>query len=737
MSEKLIYYLKLSSAGFKKGLQSAGRATQTFHNKVKSAFSKVGAYIKSSLAPLVLFTAAVYKLTTAISQGAKYYRQLSLEFANINTLLDGTGGLSSSAKNAVKEISKLYGIDALKNAKAYYSIVSKGISDEKEALDILQESNKLSVAGKADLTTATEALLTATNAYSNSNLSAKEAAEGLLSIVKSGRTTLDALSSTYGRVAEYASNAGISFKELNAYIAANTQSGQVTSEVITGLEATITNLIKVTPRAAKEAKRLGIEFGTTAIKTKGFVKFMQDLMRVTDKGKDEQVLSKLFESKEAVKSMQTTMKHFDRMMENVKNTTGLVDRGVNEVMRTYQKRLDKLVVANKLAWSTENITKFNFAVKSAGLGLSTDIGKVLDAIIGKWNSFTKSLYTKGKEPTKTPWWAKLLNPSGEKVESKLQTNTNQAKKIDQEDIKKQKEQQKTNNQTLNTNKTTTTTYEKLVDVKKKILELTRKSMDAISEGVKKVREETEKAIQAIKQVFFSGGALGLLADTSKLLKEEGVRPRAHYLRDEFQTKELTPERQKDIALAAKIAKDNAISIDRIIEAFRTLYQANPKGAKPNYVDIVNALRTDKNVMQSKTWDRSQRAANINIEDAKRQGRELEEKLRNESMIKLKQGVDKIVEAANENKKASDKMLKSSELFNDAINKYMEEQKKQRELYDKANKKGERLLKESEKKQVIVIKFKDEAKEFFESVEERAAQNKTQNPQAYGQKESAG
>ena len=362
--KELKFYLKLSADKFRSGLRKATRSVKTFQRKVTRSFASVGKAILSPLGLMAQFSVAMYKIGQAVTQGAKDFRRLQNEFANINTLLDKNNKLSADAKQRIVELSNTYGYDATENAKAYYEIVYGGISDEKQALDLLNQSNKLAIIGKGKLQTATSSLLTITNAYSKSQLSAKDAVDGYLSIIKVGRTTLNELAPTIGRIAQTAADAGISFHEFGAIIAATTKSGQATSEVISGLRQVIGGLQKPTTEVAKAIKEFGVEFNLSGIQAKGWTAIIAELndkLNHLSEAERLTTLGKLVEGKEAAAAFGVMIKNFGSSIKDIeKSHKGLADKSLTEVLATQENQLRVLQQQSRNLWAQKGFGEWVF-----------------------------------------------------------------------------------------------------------------------------------------------------------------------------------------------------------------------------------------------------------------------------------------------------------------------------------------------------------------------------------------
>lgn len=113
---------------------------------------------------------------------------------------------------------------------AAYQIVSAGISDASLALEVLETSGKLAVAGLSTTEEATNLLTTAINAFGLDANDSGKIANVLFETVKSGKTTIAELSGAFGKMAGNAAAAGISFEEVQAATAALTLVTGKTSE---------------------------------------------------------------------------------------------------------------------------------------------------------------------------------------------------------------------------------------------------------------------------------------------------------------------------------------------------------------------------------------------------------------------------------------------------------------------------------------------------------------------------
>lgn len=223
-----------------------------------------------------------------------------LSFAEITTLIDKPKVALSGFKEDILSYAQSSTQSLEKINGAIYEAISSGVKYE-DAIKLLSETEKLSVAGKADLTATTKTLVSTLNAYGESTDQAGKYSDILFQTVKIGQTTIPELSSSLAKVTGLAASAKIPFETLSAAIAALTITGLPTSEAITGIKAALSNIIKPSNEAEKAAAALGIEFNATALETKGFDGVLQDVYRAT--GGNIEKMAALFGSTEALNAV--------------------------------------------------------------------------------------------------------------------------------------------------------------------------------------------------------------------------------------------------------------------------------------------------------------------------------------------------------------------------------------------------------------------------------------------------
>ena len=242
-------------------------------------------------------------LSGAATASVVAFAKFDNEIRGVKTLLDqtsfGAKGLEKGFEDMRKDLLDLgatSGQSLSKLNKALFDTVSAGI-DAGDAVEVVGVSAKLAVAGLTDVSIATDGMTSALNAYGDAAGDADDVAAAFFTAQKFGKTTIEELASSFGVVGSNAEAAGVKFEELLGATSAVTAAGVSTSAAMVGLKAVIANVSKPTADAAKEAKRLGVEFNAAALRSQGLEGFLKSLS--TAQGFTKDSVTKLFGSVQA------------------------------------------------------------------------------------------------------------------------------------------------------------------------------------------------------------------------------------------------------------------------------------------------------------------------------------------------------------------------------------------------------------------------------------------------------
>lgn len=262
---------------------------------VAAPFAKIADGILIADAALAAFVAGGMAL--AIREAGRF----GDAFAEISTLIEAPAENLADFRSEIVEYAKESSASIGDINAAIYTAISAGV-DYSQALNVLSNAEKLSIAGKADLEATTRLLASSLNAYGESTEEATRYSDVFFQTVKLGQTTLPELADGLSQVTGIAAGAGVPIETLMASIAALTATGAPTSQAITQIRSAIAAIVKPSSEAATLAESLGIQFNATALKTKGFEGVLKDVYTATG-GNNEQ-LAILFGSVEALNAVQ-------------------------------------------------------------------------------------------------------------------------------------------------------------------------------------------------------------------------------------------------------------------------------------------------------------------------------------------------------------------------------------------------------------------------------------------------
>ncbi|MCP6719745.1 MAG: phage tail tape measure protein [Patescibacteria group bacterium] len=312
---------------------------------LSGSIRKLGGVVKSFIPVLgVIGLGLAFK--NIIQSAAEFEQQMS----NIATLISGdsTEAIKGFTKG-IQELSKVIPKDPKELGAAAYQIVSAGISDVNEALDVLKSSSRLAVAGLGTTEEATDLLTSALNAFGISSDKSEETAAILFNTVKQGKTTVAQLSRAFGMVAPIAAEMGVSLEELQAATAALTLTGLQTSVAQTQLRAAMASLMKPTKEAKDLFDSLGVvSFKQLIDKSGGLVGAFEKLKEAA--AGNEEALAKAAGSVEGLNAILSLTgsqsEAFAKTMESTKDATVNFDEAVQKQNETAKAQFQLL--KNKL-----------------------------------------------------------------------------------------------------------------------------------------------------------------------------------------------------------------------------------------------------------------------------------------------------------------------------------------------------------------------------------------------------
>lgn len=273
----------------------------------------------------------------------KFYITAEDSFAKVNTIIDQTKVSNEELHESVKEASNDTGVAIEEFNEALYSSISAGV-DSGKAIEFTTNMTKLAKGGFTSTESAVNVVTTALNAY---GLGADEAAavsDKLITTQNLGKTTVDALASSMGKVIPTANAYGVNLDNVCASLADLTKNGIDTAEATTYYNSMLNELGSSGTTASKIIKEeLGASF--TDLMNQGVP--LTDVLKVLKDSAEESGMSlgDMFGSSEAAKAALTIMKddgeEYNEILKQMENSAGATDAAFQEMDSTPLNELKK------------------------------------------------------------------------------------------------------------------------------------------------------------------------------------------------------------------------------------------------------------------------------------------------------------------------------------------------------------------------------------------------------------
>lgn len=320
--------------------------TESFVDGIKLSDQAFNIF-KGSVAASALLT-AFGKIKEVISETAEEAVDFRRALLEIETILPQGTSLTAELVNQLKLLSQQYGTTPSSQAKAYYQIISAGVSDAAAGAKLLQRANELAAGGVTDTASTIDLLTTIYNVYGKEVATASEASDSLFKTVQLGKTTISELSADLGQALPIAKSFGIGLDEVGAILAQLTNSGISTAESVTLLNAILTAI-------ARNGAELGQGFNSTAVQTEGLGVVLERL-RARTKGSND-ALFELLGRQEAVRAVQALtskgLENYNATLAEYSNKSGVAAEAAKKIVdNDVGKQFD--ILGEKIKGSARN-----------------------------------------------------------------------------------------------------------------------------------------------------------------------------------------------------------------------------------------------------------------------------------------------------------------------------------------------------------------------------------------------
>ncbi|MCH5352949.1 MAG: phage tail tape measure protein [Acutalibacter sp.] len=293
--------------------------------------------------------ATVKEITAALLECAGASASFETSLAKVSTLVDTSIVPMEQIKEGLVSLSSETGASVESLAEATYQALSAGVNAA-NVVDFVSTATKLSTAGFTEGATAVDVLTTALNAYGLQGSEAERVASVLVKTQDLGKTSVDELAGSMGRVIPTAAAYNVSLDQLATSYAIITASGTNTRIATTNLAAMLNELAS---EGGNVAGILREKTGKSFAELMGQGKSLGDVISILSDSVngDATAFSNLWSSSTAGQSALTLLNQgaekFNTTLVAMENSSGSVDRNFQIMADTTEFAQQRMMTATE------------------------------------------------------------------------------------------------------------------------------------------------------------------------------------------------------------------------------------------------------------------------------------------------------------------------------------------------------------------------------------------------------
>lgn len=327
---------------FGKETKKAGEESQGFGDKSKAAIDSLAAALAAAG-----ITATVKEIASALMECASAAATFETAIAKVSTLADTSQVSLEELSAGLLKLSGETGVASTQLAEAMYQALSAGV-ETANVVEFVETATKLSVAGFTESATAVDVLTTALNAYGLEGTETERVASMLVKTQDLGKTSVDELAASMGRVIPSAAAYNVGLDNLATAYALLTKSGTNTKIATTELSAMFDELASNSSDvAAILEEKTGKSFADLMDSGYNLGDVLQVLAGSVDG--DATAFSNLWSSstagKAALSLLNSGAQEFDDTLAAMQNSTGAVERNFNIMADTTEFAQQRMTTA--------------------------------------------------------------------------------------------------------------------------------------------------------------------------------------------------------------------------------------------------------------------------------------------------------------------------------------------------------------------------------------------------------
>ena len=327
--------------------------------KVKQTVDQFG-YLHLSLKRIATYS-AIFTFFGGMARLLGQVTELQLRQAEVSTLVDTRNRDMARSfefvKNAVLDIDPHLG-NAIDLTKGLYEIMSAGVNDPVEALELLELSAKYAKVGLTDLATASSTATAVMKAYGLQASDMREKLDVMFGAVQEGKFHTYELNEALGKVIPTAATMGVSIDEVVMALAVLSQRGLDANQAATALNRMFLAFMKPLDKTQAAFNKLGIEWGRDAFAAKSFGEVMAVIKDGMERYGD--LLPQIFTRQRGLRGAFILtgqgLDDYNRMLADTARLTegvGEVERGAQKIKRTLASEIKAMqaeILKTASAW---------------------------------------------------------------------------------------------------------------------------------------------------------------------------------------------------------------------------------------------------------------------------------------------------------------------------------------------------------------------------------------------------
>ena len=321
----------------------------SLQNGLSQAATKIGGFGKQITQVGKEMSILGGSITTAVLGTYKAFNDYEEKLVDMAKVTDQS---FEEIETAIKSVDPVLG-NMTELMEGYYQVISAGVTEPKEAIDLLTTSAELAKSAHLDQAEAVKALTKLLAGYGDELGDVASAADLLFGMEKVGQTTVAELTPLIGGLATVSHELNISASEMGGAVSLITRTAGSTAEAATMYEGIMTGLLKPTGDMTEAFNKIGesvrgvgegYEDAASMLADLGFVESMKKLQEYCET--TGITLGDLFGRKEAMVGFMAladdSFKTLEGTVQGVSESTGDAKKNFEEWSKTGQAAMDEM-----------------------------------------------------------------------------------------------------------------------------------------------------------------------------------------------------------------------------------------------------------------------------------------------------------------------------------------------------------------------------------------------------------